>query len=164
MATKQGINWFATATGFTRETVKKRLDAAGLEFTPGPHGGKLYDTPAALAAIYQVTQGGETALATAKIANLDADTRLKALREARERGDLIPAWVVENVWGGMTGAARAHLLGLPYQLGVECQGGNPAQIENKARELIYAALDNLNAYNPADYLTPAQHQGLSAQG
>lgn len=54
--------------------------------------------PAALAAIYEVAQGGETALATAKIANLDADTRLKELREARERGDLIPAWVVEQVW------------------------------------------------------------------
>jgi hypothetical protein len=162
LATKQGITQLAETTGFTRETVKKRLDAAGLQPTPGPHGGKLYDTPAALAAVYEVAQGGETPLATAKIANLDADTRLKELREARERGDLIPSWVVEQVWGGMTGAARAHLLGLPYKLGVECQGGNSVQIENKARELIYAALDNLNGYDPAAYLTPAQRQGLSA--
>lgn len=140
-------------TGMTRETVKRRLDAAGLVAMPGPHKSALYDTAAALAAIYQQPANNQAALAAAKIANLEADTRLKELREARERGELIPAPIVERVWSGMTGACRAHLLGLPYRLAVAAVAvDGMAAVEAAARNLIFEALQNISAYDPADYL------------
>lgn len=86
-------------TGFTRETCKRCLDAAGLVATPGPHKSALYETAAALAALYEQPTNNQNTLAAAKIANLEADTRLKELKEARERGELIPAPIVERVWG-----------------------------------------------------------------
>jgi hypothetical protein len=150
-------------TGFTRETCKRRLDAAGLVPTHGPHGSALYDTPQALAALYEQPANNQNALAAAKIANLEADTRLKELREARERGELIPAPIVEQVWGGMTGAARAHLLGLPYRLATAAVAvDGMAAVEAVARDLIYQALQHLSEFNPADYLEPGQPQGLGA--
>ena len=102
MAT-QTITWFSETTGFTRETCKRRLDAAGLEFTPGPHGAALYETPSALAAIYQQPANNQAALAAAQSANC------------------------------------------------------PAAVEGAARNLIFEALENISAYDPADYAAePAQ--------
>ena len=108
-----------------RETCKRRLDAAGLEFTPGPHGAALYETPQALAALYEQPANNQNALAAAKISNLEADTRLKGLREAREKGDLLPADLVARVWAGMTGACRAHLLAMPYRFMLAAQSAQP---------------------------------------
>ena len=154
----QPITWFAETTGMARETVKKRLQAAGLVPLPGPHGAALYETPSALAAIYQQPANNQAALAAAKIANLEADTRLKGLREAREKGDLLPADLVARVWAGMTGACRAHLLAMPYRFMLAAQSANcPAAVEGAARNLILEALENISAYDPADYAAePAQ--------
>ena len=155
MAT-QTITWFAETT------CKRRLDAAGLEFTPGPHGAALYETPQALAALYEQPANNQNALAAAKISNLEADTRLKGLREARERGELIPTEIVIRVWGGMTGAARSHLLGLPYRLATAAVAvDGMAAVEAVARDLIYQALQHLSEFNPADYAEQPQPQGLS---
>ena len=94
MAT-QTITWFAETTGMARETVKKRLDAAGL---------------------------------------------------------------VARVWAGMTGACRSHLLAMPYRFMLAAQSANcPAAVEGAARNLIFEALENISAYDPADYAAePAQ--------
>ena len=147
----------------TRETCKRRLDAAGLVAMPGAHNAALYETPSALAAIYQQPANNQAALATAKIANLEADTRLKELREAREKGDLLPADLVARVWAGMTGAARSHLLGLPYRLATAAVAvDGMAAVEAVARDLIYQALQHLSEFNPADYLEQGQPQGLGA--
>ena len=141
-------------TGMTRETVKRRLDAAGLTATPGPRQAALYDTPTALAAIYEQPANNQAALATAKIANLEADTRLKELREARDRRDLIPADVVERVWSGMTTAARQRLLAMPYRLATAARAADSfSTVEDAARTLIYEALTELHGFDPADYLS-----------
>ena len=141
-------------TGMTRETVKRRVDAAGLTATPGPRQAALYDTPTALAAIYEQPANNQQALATAKIANLEADTRLKELREARDRRDLIPADVVERVWSGMTTAARQRLLALPYRLATAALAADSfSTVEDAARTLIYEALTELHGFDPADYLS-----------
>ena len=140
-------------TGFTRETVKKRLDAAGLVATPGPHKSALYDTPQALAAIYQQPANNQSALMAARVKNLDLDSKLKEQRHAVNSGELIPAPIVERVWSGMTGACRAHLLSLPYRLAVAAVAvDGAAAVEEAARKLIFEALENIHAFNPADYL------------
>lgn len=153
LATKQGITWLAETTGMARETVKKRLDAAGLVPIPGARGALLYETPQALAALYQQPANNQAALAAAKIENLQADTRLKELREARERGELIPAPIVCRVWSGMTSACRSHLLAMPYRFMLAANAATgPAAVEAAARNLILEALQNISEYNPADYL------------
>ena len=153
MATQQPITWFSEITGFARETVKKRLDAAGLVPTPGAHNAALYETRDALPALYEVPQGGDQGeLMRARCRNLDLDSELKRQRHAVAAGTLIDAKTVERVWSGMTGAARQHLLSLPYRLATNCYGGDFATIETKARELIYEALTNLSKFDPRDYL------------
>lgn len=60
----------------------------------------------------------------------------------------------------MTGAARAHLLGLPYRLAAVAVDGMPV-VEAVARDLVYQALQHLSSFKPADYLEQGQPQGLS---
>lgn len=49
----QSISQLAALTGMAKETISKRLNAAGLEFTPGPKAAKLFESPVALPAIYE---------------------------------------------------------------------------------------------------------------
>lgn len=148
------ISQFSELSGFTRETCAKRFAAAGLEATPGPMNSKLFESQAALKALYEIPQGGEQgALMAARVRNLDIDSELKLLKKRRETGDLIPALVVERVWSGMTGNARAKLLNLPYSLAANCIGGTFEMIQARATEIIYQCLDELHNYRVEDYLT-----------
>ena len=150
------ISQFSELSGFTRETCAKRFAAAGLEATPGPMNSKLFESQAALKALYEIPQGGEQgALMAARVRNLDIDSELKLLKKRRETGDLIPALIVERVWSGMTNAARNRLLALPYRLACNCENSPFAAIQTRATELIYEALDQIHNYNPGDYLDQA---------
>ena len=112
-----------------------------------------FSTKDALPAIYEsAPMPSQTALMDAKVRNLDLDSQLKKQRHAVAAGTLIDAKTVERVWSGMTGAARQHLLSLPYRLATNCYGGDFATIETKARELIYESLTNLSKFDPRDYL------------
>ena len=147
------ISQLADLCGKTRETIKRRLESAGLVGTTGAHNSSLFETKTALPAIFEsVPIPSQTALMDAKIRNLDLDSQLKKQRHAVAAGTLIDAKTVERVWSGMTGATRQHLLSLPYRLATNCYGGDFATIETKARELIYEALTNLSAFDPRDYL------------
>jgi len=67
-------------------------------------------------------------------------------------GELLPAALVAHVWGGMTTAARARLLALPYRIATAALSADSfAAIETAANELIREALNELHQYNPADY-------------
>ena len=55
----QSISQLAALTGMAKETISKRLNAAGLEFTPGPKAAKLFESPVALPAIYETAAGGD---------------------------------------------------------------------------------------------------------
>ena len=149
----QSISQLSELTGKTRETIAKRLKAAGLEPTPGPANSKVFDSVAALPAIYDAPVSDQGALMAAKVKNLEADTELKSIRRRRETGDLIPALVVERVWSGMTGNARAKLLNLHYSLAANCIGGTFEMIQARATEIIYQCLDELHNYRVEDYLT-----------
>lgn len=150
------IATLSVMTAKTREIVKKRLDTAGLIPIHSPHGGSVYESPAALAAIYEVPEGDDpAALTRAKIANLEAGTRLRESREAQARAELIPRDVVARVWGGMTLAAREQLLSLPHRLAANCQNADFFTINAKAMALVHEVLENLSRFNPADYLDSA---------
>jgi hypothetical protein len=58
---------------------------------------------------------------------------------------------VEKVWSGMTTNARARLLALPNRLAAECNGQEFPIIASRAEELVYEALAEIHAYDPADY-------------
>ena len=150
---KLSVSQLSDLSGRTRETCAKRLKAAGLVPEPGARNAQLYESGPALAAIYEAVEADQTLLMRAKVADLEAATTLKDLRIAVTRGDLIPSLTIEKVWSGMTGAARAKLLSLPYKLAFSCHSKPDFDaIENTARELIYEALNEIHAYTPADYL------------
>jgi hypothetical protein len=148
------ISQLAELCGKTRETVKRRLESAGLVGTTGAHNSSLFESAQALAAIYEsAPMPSQTALMDAKVRNLDLDSELKRQRHAIASGTLIDAKTVERVWGGMTGACRAHLLAMPYRFAIAATSANGmAAIESAARDLIYEALENIHAYNPKDYM------------
>ena len=150
---KQSISQLAALTGKTRETVSKRLSAAGLKPTSGKGTAQEFESTVALPAIFEAPEGGQQGeLMRARCRNLDLDSQLKAQKHAVAAGELIAANVVERVWSGMTGAARSCLLSMPYRMAVACQGADFGVIEVKARELIYEALTNLSKFDPRDYL------------
>lgn len=148
---KLSVSQLSDLSGKTRETVAKRLKAAGLPAEPGPRNAQLYESDNALSAIFEAPQSDQGALMRAKVADLEAATTIKNLRIAVERGHLIPADVVERVWAGFTTAARARLLGLPNRLAASCAEQSALVIDQCATEIVYEALSELSAYDPADY-------------
>lgn len=67
-------------------------------------------------------------------------------------GELLPATLVETVWGNMTSAARQRLLAVPYRMATAALSADSfAAIETAAAELIREALNELHHYDPADY-------------
>ena len=150
--TEMSISELSVLTGFTRETVAKRLQDVTFT-TVGV--ARRFDTKLALPALYEAAAGGNaqtnlmierTALAKAQRIKIEIETDTMRQR-------LIPADVVEQTWSGMTTAARARLLALPYRLAVDAiaADGVFARIESAAHELIREALEELHSYNPDDY-------------
>jgi len=67
-------------------------------------------------------------------------------------GELLPATLVESIWGNMTSAARQRLLAVPYRMATAALSADSfAAIETAAAELIREALNELHHYDPADY-------------
>ena len=150
------INQLSDLTGKTRETIARRLNAASVPFTPGPKAAKLYESPAALPAIYEAVEGGQQgALMAARVRNLDLDSELKRQKRDLADGLVIPTEIVVQVWSGATNAAKQRLLALPYRVACNCEKADFATIEVKARELVYEALECIAAFDLRDYYRPA---------
>ncbi len=151
--TEMSISELSVLTGFTRETVAKRLQDVAFT-TVGV--ARRFDTKLALPALYEAAAGGGSAQTNLMVerAKLAATQRQKLeLEIGVMQRDLIPASTVETTWSGMTTAARARLLALPYRLAVDAiaADGVFARIESAAHELIREALEELHSYNPDDY-------------
>ena len=150
---EMSISELSALTGFTRETVGKRL--ADIPHTAAGNA-KRYDPRQALPALYETSTAGagaqqnlmveRAALAKAQRIKIEIETGVL-------QGRLLQADVVEQTWAGMTTAARARLLALPYRLAVDAiaADGVFARIESAAHELIREALEELHSYDPADY-------------
>ena len=116
--TEMSISELSVLTGFTRETVAKRLQDVAFT-TVGV--ARRFDTKLALPALYEAAAGGGSAQTNLMVerAKLAATQRQKLeLEIGVMQRDLIPASTVETTWSGMTTAARARLLALPYRLAV----------------------------------------------
>lgn len=70
-------------------------------------------------------------------------------------GHLLPANVVETVWGGMTSSARKRLLTIPYRVALHATACTSfEEIEDNVTILINEALNELHEFNPSDYQPP----------
>ena len=152
---KEPILWFATVTGMAKETISKRLNSAGLEFTPGPKCAKLYETGKGLAAIYGAPQSDQGELMRARVKNLDLDSELKRQKRDLADGLVIPTEIVVRVWSGATNAAKQRLLALPYRVACNCENADFATIQAKTQTLVYEALECIAAFDLRDYYHPA---------
>ena len=149
--TEMSISELSVLTGFTRETVAKRLQ--DIPFTTVGVARK-FDPRQALPALYETSGNSgqvdlmreRTRLAAAQALKIELEIDVMQQR-------LIPASTVETTWSGMTTAARARLLALPYRLAVDAiaADGVFARIESAAHELVREALEELHSYNPDDY-------------
>ena len=80
-------------------------------------------------------------------------------------GELLPAALVEAVWGNMTSAARQRLLAVPYRMAsAALAADNFAAVETAAAELIREALSELHQYDPADYRPAADRADRADEG
>ena len=149
--TEMSISELSALTGFTRETVGKRL--ADIPHTAAGNA-KRYDPRQALPALYETSGNSgqvdlmreRTRLAAAQALKIELEIDVMQQR-------LIPASTVETTWAGMTTAARQRLLAIPYRMAlsaIECDGIF-GRIEAAAHELIREALEELHAYDVADY-------------
>ena len=110
------ISQLSDLSGMTRETVTKRLNAANLGYTPGAATAKLYESPAALRAIFEAPLSDQTVLMNARAENLSADTRLKNLREQEMLGQLAPISALEWALTSVCGQIAGILESLPAKL------------------------------------------------
>jgi phage terminase Nu1 subunit (DNA packaging protein) len=110
------ISALADLVGMTRETVNKRLSAAGLVGTTGAHNSSLFESAQALAAIYEVKINDQTAVMVARAENLIADTKLKALKEQQILGELAPIAALEWALTSVCAQISAVLETLPAKL------------------------------------------------
>ena len=148
---EMSISELSALTGFTRETVGKRL--ADIPHTAAGNA-KRYDPRQALPALYEVAcNSGQIDLMRERAMLARSQRQKIDLEIGVMQRDLIPASTVEATWSGMTTAARARLLALPYRLAVDAiaADGVFARIESAAHELVREALEELHAYDPADY-------------
>ena len=150
---EMSISELSALTGFTRETVGKRL--ADIPHTAAGNA-KRYDPRQALPALYEAAAGGGGAQQNLMVerAKLAATQRQKLeLEIGLMQGRLLQADVVEATWGNLTSAARARLLQLPYRLAVAALSADGVfgQVEAAATELVREALTELHAFDIADY-------------
>jgi phage terminase Nu1 subunit (DNA packaging protein) len=110
------VSALADLVGMTRETVTKRLSAAGLVGTTGAHNATLYDSKAALTAIFEAKINDQTALMNARAENLAADTRLKNIKEQEMLGQLAPIDALGWALGSVCAQISGILESLPAKL------------------------------------------------
>lgn len=133
----ESTSWFSDKTGFTRETVKKRLQNAGLVATDGPKESKMYETKEALPVIYGATEGGEQGeLMRARTANLEADTRLKELKEAQLRNELAPLELLQWALSNLGSQISAILETIPAKLKRQLPSLTYTDLELIRKEII----------------------------
>lgn len=73
-----------------------------------------------------------------------------AMDDQLKQGRLIPAEQVQQTWSDIVSSARAKLLSLPSRIAGVCAGKSQAELETEARAIVYEALRELAAGNPAE--------------
>ncbi len=74
-------------------------------------------------------------------------------------GQLHRAKDVEQIWTAMAAAVKGRLLGIPVKLAPQLEGlEDRAEIQKKIAREVEDALNEIAAYDPADYATSAQEE------
>ncbi len=140
----ESVRRIADLTGRARETVKKLLEP----LTPVKSGkALLYETRDALPLVYEINTGGsENFDLTKERARLDFHrANIEGLKEAKLRGDLIPASDVLEEWQRMLSDVRSKLLALPNRAAVLMPGIETyREAEQILKKFIYEALTELS--------------------
>lgn len=106
------ISKLSDLTGMSRTTISPLLDKQ-LQFEPGPHGGKLYESADALRILYQ--PGALDPIQ--EKAQLDRARRIAIETEQRKKdGELIPADQVAEAWTGYVLNTKSRLRGIPSRV------------------------------------------------
>ena len=134
---------YAEMTGFNRETIKNRL--VDVPYETGPRASRLYDSRAALPAIYQIGKLDKTVdltqaranLAVKQASKIDMDMELK-------RGDFIVRSEAKDGIIAVFTAFRSKMLGLPTKSVPRLKTAtSEAEKEQILLELVHDALKEL---------------------
>lgn len=148
----ESISWYSEKTGFTRETVAKRL--RDVPSQDGPKAAKLYETRQALPALYEAPQGGQQMDLARERALLAKSQRTKLDMEIEVlRGKLLPADKVESAWAGLAAAFRSRMLAIPSKCAPMTTGlGSITDVQQIIEAAIYDALTELSSGDLAERL------------
>ena len=144
----ESVNRLADLTGRDRATVTRRL--ASLTPTPGPKNSLLYDSRDALPLLIDppTTTAERLDLSHERAYLARRQRELTELKIEATRRELIPATEVQDFLVRAFAAFRAHLLGLPHRLAVECAGGQYHEIVSTAERITHEALNELSELEP----------------
>ncbi len=145
-------------TGISYKTLKKALDAAGIEPIEAGGQGKahLFDCAGALEAIYNPTDDRaalDLNTERARLAKEQADE--KAMKNAILRGELMPIDEIRDQWARIAIGIRINFLALPSRLAqmletVSTPTERRAMIDNEIKTILTALADH--GENAADHL------------
>lgn len=143
---KISYNQLTELTGFTFRTLKKRMDGikpVGSSQT----GANLWESNEALLLIYSRNETNDPNETGEQLDFNDEKARLakeqadgQALKNAKDRGELIPASEITETWGRIVTAAKMQFLALPDRLS---QMLETAATADKRRTIIDAEIKNI---------------------
>ena len=155
------INQLQQLTGSSYRTIKKRL--ADLDPVSSEGNVIYYDPKRALPIFY-----GQDDDSGFKRSELDIEkTRFEKARADKTeleveviRAKLLPADVVEQVWGDILARFRARMLAVPTRLATVLKNQTDTLvIEAEIREKVYEALNELSEYDSTQYIETAFEKG-----
>lgn len=137
----------AALTGRSWRKVRSILEGAGIRPRREHNRAHLFDSEAALQAIYapaevEAYNDQRQRLAAAQAEKIERENAIR-------RGEVVDVLEVEKEWAAFTVACRSRLLGLPAKLGPRLATiTDPAKVADEIRKEIREALDELSSYEP----------------
>lgn len=139
----------AELTGHSWRTVKARLEAAGIAPLRREGHSNLYDSTAALAAIYARPATDEEFDPARERARRDKEAADKlALENAEARGDLARVSVMAREVAALFSDIRQNALGLPTKLAPQLVGQDADRIRAQLEDAVYELLTDIADYEP----------------
>ena len=137
----ESTNRLSELTGMDVRTIKRRLATLQPAVQGRAH---TYESRDALPLLYGQIDSSAYDLnqERARLAHHQANN--ESLREAQNRGELLPRGLVIQTWQGIVAAARARLLALPTKAAHQLLGARTlAEAEEAVRTHVYEALAEL---------------------
>lgn len=165
------VSALAVELGLDRRTIAARL----AEVAPAARAGRgpRYRLADVIPAIYGAPPGTPDAPAGPgpRLDRLNLTTESARLKRAQAdktelevsvlRGELIPSETVSLVWSQFVSAARARVLAIPSTAAPRVVGLTVREAEIELREMVRAALAELQEYESSDY---HKRNGIDSQG